>query len=239
MIVSPAHRLVILLPWKTASQTLRARLQHINRSPYSAFFHFHPSLNRVVHQHATLADFLGMPEASHGYRIAVFVRNPYDRVYSGFRQLLRDVSEQPPRPFPQPWIRDLVTEQLADNFALLIKSQFSVNEWFMRLPAHQVLEAGRNTSLPLHPSHYWTHSGGRPVADFVGRVENFEADFETLCRRYDIEGASRESANRTEDAADTPDAQGYRHAARLQPQTIGRINRLFAADFDLFGYRKL
>ena len=38
-----------------------------------------------------------------GYRIAAFVRNPYDRVYSEFMQILREVHKQPPSEFPSPW----------------------------------------------------------------------------------------------------------------------------------------
>jgi hypothetical protein len=239
MIVCPEHRLVLLLPWKTASQTLRARLRHLDRSPYPDFFHFNPRLKRVVHQHLTLADFLMLPESRLGYRLAVFVRNPYDRVVSGFRQVLRDVMSQPQRRFPALWIRDLVTQQLGDNFALLSKAQFQVDPWFLQLPAHEILEAGRDTSLPLHPAHYWTHADGRLVADFVGRVEHFERDFAALCRGAGIEDPGVESVNASEDASAVADADGYRHAGGLHPRTIARINELFRADFELLGYRKL
>jgi len=239
MILSHNHKLILLLPWKTASQTLRARLKHINQSPYSEFFHFNSHLNRVVHQHLTLADYLALPESRQGYRLAVFVRNPYDRVFSGFRQLFRDINEQPLRQFPQSWIRDLVTQQLSDNFAMLCKAQFDINPWFLQLPAHQLLQAGRDTSLPLHPAHYWTHWQGCQVADFVGRVENFEEDFEGLCHKFGIESKSKENANQSVDGSATPDTHGYRYANRLHPQTIARINEIFSADFELFGYKKI
>lgn len=239
MIIIPTHKLVLLLPWKTASQTLRARLRHLDRSPYPDFFYFNRHLNRVVHQHLTLADFQALPESRRGYRLAVFVRNPYDRVVSGFRQLLRDVTTQPQLPFPQPWIRDLVTQQLADNFAMLCKAQFSVDAWFLQLPAFQVLEAGRDTSLPLHPAHYWTHAQGRQIVDFVGRVERFEEDFAALCREFGIAGAGRQDANRSADSGAARDAHGYAYASQLHPQTVARINALFDADFELFGYDRL
>lgn len=239
MIVSPKHKLVMLLPWKTASQTLRARLKHVDQSPYPEFFHFNRHLNRVVHQHLTLADFLLLPESRQDYRLAVFVRNPYDRVVSGFRQLLHDIMTQPQRPFPQPWIRDLVAQQLADNFALVCKAQFQVDAWFLHLPAYQVLEAGRDTNLPLHPAHYWTHAGARQVADFVGRVERFEEDFMALCRIFGIEGAGTQDVNRSRDPDGVPDAHGYAYAGGLHPRTIARINDLFRADFELFGYKRL
>ena len=235
MIYSPRHKLVILLPWKTGSQTLRARLQHINQSPYPEFFHFNPHLNRVVHQHLTLADFMALPEAREGCRLAVFVRNPYDRVVSGWRQLLKDVAWQPSAKFEQPWIRELVAQQLADNFAMLCKTQFALDPWFQQLPSYQILEAGRDTSLPLHPAHYHTHLGVRQIASFIGRVERFEEDFATLCQAAGIEDAGRQTGNRSEEQG-TPDANGYRYASALQPHTIARIEELFADDFALFGY---
>lgn len=239
MIISPQHKLVMLLPWKSASQTLRARLEPINRSPYPEFFHFNTHLKRVVHQHLTLADFQGLPESRQGYRLAVFVRNPYDRVVSGFRQLLSDVANHPQRQFAAPWIRDLVTQQLADNFALACKAQFDINAWFLQLPAYCLLEAGRDTSLPLHPAHYWTHSPQGAAVDFIGRVEHFEPDFDILCRDFGIDKAGRQNANQSAEASTVPNAQGYRYVSRLHPRTIARINDLFAADFELFGYEKI
>jgi hypothetical protein len=235
MIYCPSHKLVILLPWKCASQTLRARLQAINRSPYPEFFHFNPLLCRVVHQHLTLADFTALPESREGLRLAVFVRNPYDRVVSGWRQLLEDVGRQPRRQFEQPWIRDLVTQQLADNFALLCKAQFTMERWFLNLPSYQILETGRDTSLPLHPAHYYTHLGGRPVASFIGRVERFETDFAALCRMAGIDQPGVQTVNQSPDGG-VPDQHGYRYAHWLHPQTIARIEELFAEDFERFGY---
>lgn len=239
MIVSHKHKLVMLLPWKTASQTLRARLKHVDQSPYSEFFDFNPYLNRVVNQHLTLADFMALPESRQNYRLAVFIRNPYDRVFSGFRQLFYDLNNQPLRQFPEPWIRDLVTQQLGDNFAMLCKAQFNINSWFMQLPAYHLLESGRDTSLQLHPAHYWTHWKGRQIADFVGRVEHFEEDFVKLCHEYDIESAGMQNANHSEGVDIVPDERGYRYANRLHPRTIARINELFSADFELFGYKQL
>lgn len=238
MILSPDHKLAMLLPWKTASQTLRLRLGSLNRSPYPSFFHFNPHLRRVVHQHLTLADFQNLPESRLGCRLAVFVRNPYDRVYSGFRQILRDVTSHPAREFPEPWIKDLVVEQLAGDYALLARAQFNIDNWFQLLPVHALIEIGHNVSLPLHPVHYWTHAEGHQMAGFVGRVEQFESDFDAMCREFGIAPPERQDANRSDDWGGA-DARGYSYASRLHPRTIARINDYFSADFDLFGYEKI
>ncbi len=73
-----------MAPWKTASSTVAQRLGKYNESSYSLFYEFNPYLNRVVHQHLTRAELASFPEGKGAYRVAAFVRNPYDRVYSGF-----------------------------------------------------------------------------------------------------------------------------------------------------------
>ena len=117
MIISHSRRFVILAPWKTASSTLRARLGTYSESPYDAFYHLNPVLGRVVHQHMTYVGFAGLPESRLGYRIAAFVRNPYDRVYSGFRQLWKDIQQQPHMEYPDAYVRGVVGAQLAENLS--------------------------------------------------------------------------------------------------------------------------
>lgn len=229
---------MILAPWKTASQTMRARLGRYCESPYDTFFYFNQHLKRAVHQHITFADFLALPESRLGYRVAAFVRNPYDRAYSGFRQLQKDLEVQPRSPFPSQWIRRLVMEQLADNAARLLRAGLDFDTWLAELDEALVLETGRNTNFPLHPAHYWTHAAGQRAVGFVGRVERFEEDFAHLCRWLGVE--PDHAANANVDASDAELSSGdYRHAAKMCSASIRRIEELFAADFDLFGYERL
>ncbi|MFZ6819362.1 sulfotransferase family 2 domain-containing protein [Undibacterium sp. Ji22W] len=236
MIISHQHKLVILSPWKTASQTIRVRLKDIDQSPYPKSFHFNPYLNRVVHQHLILSDFMCLPEASLGYRIAVFVRNPYDRVFSGFQQVMRDTQMQPRQKFPAEWIHQLVTQQIADNFEDLCMAGYDLNHWFAKLPAHKILECGRNTNLFLHPCHYWTHRLDQQAADFIGKVENFEEDFQRLCDTFNLTPVSNQSVNQThiENLPASPNA--YRYASLFHKDNVAKINAIFQRDFDLFDY---
>lgn len=238
MIISHGHRFVILAPWKTASQTIRARLGSHCESPYEIFFYFNEHLKRVVHQHITFADFSALPEARLGYRVAAFVRNPYDRTYSGFRQLQKDLEVQPTSPYPSPWIRRLVMAQLTENAARLLRAGLDFDTWLAELDEGLVAETGRNTNFPLHPAHYWTHVAGKQAVGFVGHVERFEDDFGRLCRWLEIEPDGAVNVN-----VDASDAElssgGYRYADRMSPSSIRRIEALFAADFDLFGYERL
>lgn len=240
MIISHQKKFAIFFPWKTASQTTFLRLQPYDESPYSKFFHFNPFLNRVVHQHITCAEFSCLPESKLGYFTASFVRNPYDRVYSGFRQLQKDIQTQPYASYPNTWIRNLVMKQLSENFAQLCAAQFDFDKWLESVSDEQIYEVGRNTNFPLHPSHYWTHIHAKQTVDFIGYVENFEADFQKLLTRVGIKIVEMNNANVVElngNAKNNP--FGYRYVDRMNIDSIRKINRLFEQDFDLFNYQRL
>jgi hypothetical protein len=223
MIISHRKRFVVFAPWKTASSTMHRRLEQYNESRYSRFYYFNAYLQRVVHQHVTCAEFASFPESRSGYFLASFVRNPYDRVYSGFLQLKKDIQQQPLALFPERWIKDLVMKQLADNFAQLSSAGYDFDQWLDLVQEHQIYEVGRNTSFPLHPSHYWTHFAGNQMVDFIGRVENFEVDFERLCSIIDREN----KLNR------------YKYVHKMSDASIQKINQLFKTDFDIYGYEAL
>ena len=239
MIVSHSKRFILLSPWKTASSTMHARLNSLNESPYSRFFHYNPILQRVVHQHITYADLAMLPESRAGYCVGAFVRNPYDKVYSGFLQLQRDIRDHPSVPCPAPWIKTLVMRQLAENFAQLAAAEFDFNRWFASIEPYQVLDGGRNARLPRHPAAYWTGIGSQTKVDFVGRAEDFERDFARFCNQVRITPAENVNANVTRQAEIEPGRDGrYRYTHLMNTATISKINELFDQDFSLFGYRK-
>jgi hypothetical protein len=240
MIISHKKRFVMFLPWKTASQTMTVRLQAYNESPYSRFFYFNRGLNRVVHQHITCADFACFPESKLNYLAASFVRNPYDRVYSGFRQLQKDIQEQPLATYPEAWIRDLVMKQLAENLAQLRQADFQFDEWLALVSEAQVCEIGHNSNFPLHPSNYWTHIAGQKFVNFIGRVESFEADFQEFCSRAGIDPMEPVNSNVVDlEGAGANNPFRYRYVNRINAASIDKINRLFAEDFNLFGYERI
>ena len=214
-----------------------ARLSHLNDSPYPRFYYFNQYLNRVVHQHLTLADYFLLPEYESKNKIAVFIRNPYDRAYSGFRQLQIDLQEQPKQEYPSPWIRDLVMKQLAENLSQLKKANFDFDRWIDLVTEDQIYESGRNSSFPLHPLHYWTHRLDKQIADFIGKVEEFEVDFRRLQSEYGIETSIKTNSNVVEIEGDARlNPLGYRYSSRMSRKSIDKINQIFLKDFQLFSY---
>lgn len=238
MIISHSHKFILMSPWKTASSTCNDSLEALNESPYSRFFYFNPYLNRIVHQHLTLTEVCSLPEGQLGYRFCAFVRNPYDRAYSGFLQIKRDFEDQPQAQFEEPWIGNLVRAQIAENIDRLILSGFDFDEWIRILPDYEVYDVGRNSNMVLHPAHYWTHINGQLRVDFVGKVESFDADFTRFCDYVGIETPTIVTSNVSQDVRDLPDP-GSRYASRMSRRSLDRINELFRQDFAFFDYAVL
>lgn len=238
MIISHSRKFILLSPWKTASQTLHASLHGYNDSPYERSFYFNETLGRVVNQHKTLADVMALPEGIIGYKIAAFVRNPYDRAYSGFLQIQRDFQCQPREAFEPSWVGDLVKAQISENMTRIIKAAFDFDTWIALLPEYEIFDSGRNTNMPLHPAHYWTHVAGRPKADFVGKVESFNEDFSAFCEFVRIEMPLIQIRNATEGEGGAKIGSS-KYAGRMSRKSRDKINELFAKDFDIFNYVKL
>lgn len=227
----------MLAPWKTASQTCHASLKRYNESPYDRYFHFNPSLGRVVHQHLTLSDLMALPEGRLGYKKAAFVRNPYDRAYSGFIQIQRDFQIQPKIPIEPNWIRDLIKAQISENISKVIAAGFDFDTWITLLSEYEIYQPGRNTNLPFHPAHYWTHHNNY-VVDFIGKVEKFDEEFFRFCELMELDVPKIQKANISEEIS-PPQSQYSRYAHRMSRRSLDRINELFARDFELFEYQTL
>ena len=217
---------------------MHLRLESYHQSPYSRFYDYNPFLQRVVHQHMTYAEFAMLPESKNNYFTGAFVRNPYDRVYSGFLQLQKDIEEQPKASFPKAWIRELVMRQLADNLAQLSAGEFEFNKWFGLVEEYQIYEVGRNSSFPLHPAHYWTSIDRSHKVDFIGKVEQFELDFAEFCGHVRVKPGPRINANVSNQESEFSPASSSRYIHLMNTASISKINTIFNDDFELFGYEK-
>ncbi|MCK9612914.1 MAG: sulfotransferase family 2 domain-containing protein [Bacteroidales bacterium] len=239
MIINFERKFAIFLPWKTASSTMFTRMAYFNQSSYSRFYDFNVHLKRIVHQHITVADFKGLPESLLPLKKIAFVRNPYDRVYSGFLQIQKDLKEQPDMPYPEPWIKNHVMKQLEANEKKLRLAGYNFDNWVALLQPEDVLQIGGNSSFPLYPAHYWTHDNDKLFVDFIGKVETFEEDFKKMLEFLDISDSyNLENANinfLTDEQSDSD----YKYLEKMSEASIQKINSLFSNDFKLFGYKKL
>ncbi len=238
MILNYEKKFLIFLPWKTASSTLFTRLALYNQSPYSRFYDFNVHLKRIIHQHLTVADFKGLPESKLELKKIAFIRNPYDRVYSGFLQIQKDLNEQPEMPFPEPWIRNHVLKQLAMNESRLIQANYDFNEWVSLLQPEDIYQIGGNSSLPMYPAHYWTHEAEEQCVNFIGKVESFEKDFIRMLNFLGITDSYNMENSNVNLLHNEETAFGYKYINKMSANSVEKINRLFEKDFNLFNYKK-
>jgi len=240
VIFSNIHNFALLAPWKTASNTLNLRLGHLNESPYSAIHDFNEHLLRIAHQHITYLEFLGLPESRCDPTVGAFVRNPYDRAYSGFMQLRWDIGVLPQADFRLPWVRESVLEHMERLAVQIRAADGDFDTWFASVREDQIYAIGSGSSFGLYPCHYWTGTGGNKQIAFVGKVEDYESDLQRFC---DLVGVTQrnqtQSANvRFSEQAGAAEHQ-YRYADRMSPASIDKINALFDRDFELFDYQRL
>jgi hypothetical protein len=83
----------------------------------------------------------------------------------------------------------------------------------------------RSHSLPLYG---YAHCNGARFADFIGRFENLQADFDRVCKRLGLPRTRLPRVSRTD----------HEHYARYYDANVRRIvARLYADDIKAFGYR--
>jgi hypothetical protein len=227
----------VFLPWKTASQTTLARLSKYNDRRYPQLYYLNKYLKRIVHQHITASDFLKLPEGQENLFKISFVRNPYDRAYSGFLQIQKDIVWQPSM-FEGGHLGDQIRGQISTNREMMKKANYDFDAWINILTEEQVYDVTLNSSLPLYPAHYWTHINKEKYVDFIGKVENYENDLECVCKEIGVEPEKGVNKNITFTHSDTAH-ELYKYVRVMNSKSRDKINSLFRDDFELFGYEKV
>ncbi len=251
MLISTSHQFILFLPQKCAASTLSQRL-----APYRSNLacdgagYFEPRLGRVLSNHVSQRDAhaAGYLDGCGNYFKAAFVRNPYDRVYSWFRWFQRVSVDryEPDGQIDQAKAVIAAGEDTDGRKAAFIKR----TEWMRESIASA--NGDVNRFYAAHSNQYslastFTHHEGRQAVDWIGHVECFERDFDVFCERAGIEVESRIDANRSdvepaERCIQHPlemSSEEHEYLERFNRSSIRRINRNFAEDFKLLGYRRL
>lgn len=142
-----------------------------------------------------------------------------------------------PRPFSR-WLQR-ITDELLDEYCIF---SFVRNPWdrfvsiafYFKVPVEQLAreldryrqrESIRTHSVPLHR---YTHFDGRPFADFIGRFENLQADFDRLCDRLALPLQRLPHASKTR----------HEHYSRYYDAALmNDVAEIYAKDIELFDYR--
>jgi len=222
MLISDRYRVVFIHNPKCGGTSLRDRLKPLDdRDNFYWLRQDNPHLNRRIDKaHVALEDFQrGFPEEFPNleqYFCFTFVRDPYERFISAFNEKFRLY----------------VPESDADNYA---EYRQKLNEFCVTEATAQAVRFKMGFQHFI-PQHHFTHIGLKAVADFVGRMENFEADFQRIAALAkfpaEVAQADRVSNVRTRAARLEP----WR---LLDPASIEHLNMLYARDFLQFGYVQL
>ncbi|MCB1744135.1 MAG: sulfotransferase family 2 domain-containing protein, partial [Gammaproteobacteria bacterium] len=137
------------------------------------------------------------------------VRNPWDRLYSAYSFLKRGGMNQRDRYWAQRNLGD------CDSFERFVL------DWLTP-------ESLRRCIHLLPQADFVTDGEGRLLVDFVGRLETFGVDFQTIRERLGRPRAELLHLNRSE-------RRDYREI--YDEAMRERVAELYARDVDLFGYR--
>ncbi|RVE81806.1 sulfotransferase family 2 domain-containing protein [Sinorhizobium meliloti] len=197
---------------KTGSATLRKALsQYIDIKRPTEHFSEHVPIKRfLASSHADLTrDFFKFS----------FVRNPYDRLYSGFRQ-------------------DVLAAYKLKHWEESKKPIFDrIGEDFNRYVIEYVTRADiRNDPfwICFCPMHEFTHLNGRLFVDFVGKTETLWDDIRKLEKILKLECAETEDLN-----VRNPSRSELKYIEHYSPEVIEIVNGLYSDDFRYFGYTPL
>lgn len=214
MLISNRYRFLYFVVPKSASATLRKSLGGFADIGW-------PVSN--YQQHMTVVQFHHSENAHlfDEYFKFTFVRNPYDRLYSGYLQD-RHASEQSSR-----WqlAKKSIFDEIGDDFPRYF------NDHVIQADIHR--DWRWICFCPMYEFAY-SQSGER-IVDFVGKVENFEADLVALSASLgiDIEKASDENVRSTICTAQP------KYLGKYDRKTIAAVNRVYRKDFELFSYEML
>jgi len=229
MIVSDSHRFICFQPWKVGSSTLYARLGNYDSGRYPQNKHFNEFLGKYIHKHVALDDFVRLPESRERYYCFTFVRNPYDRIYSGFLQRRWRLTAD----------RDYYQKHPSHAAELkYIEHGFGP---FLDFYSEYFKQEGK---LMGHHQHEYIYHEDKRMVDFVGHMETFEKSFAQVCATVGIEDVANVNANvrvkdRTQPNVSSSGSTMYRYIKEFDAGSIRATNEIYARDFELLGYRVL
>ena len=152
-----------------------------------------------------------------------FSRNPYDRLLSGYRFASRGATRIDGNVDGQRHVRARKP---------LLVSAVEGSENFEQFVLEWVDPAYARLFEHLRPQHRFAcDPSGRLAVDFVGRVENFDADFQIVCDRLGVE---RELMHDRKTRAAESDAATYRD--EYTPAMRKIVEKVYAKDLRLFDY---
>jgi hypothetical protein len=194
---------------KTGSATLRKALSpYVDIKRPTQHFSEHVPIRRFLEsQHSSLAEEF--------FKFS-FVRNPYDRLYSGFQQDLLAAYKL------KHWeaAKKPIFDKIGENFNRYIEEYVTVAD--IRNDPFWVC---------FCPMNEFTHRDGKIFVDFIGKAERLWDDAKKLETLLDVEFLQTEDLN-VRDASRAP----LKYVKHYNCRSIEIVNEIYAEDFQYYGY---
>lgn len=172
-------------------------------------------------QHVTVAEAMAskLKKLFEGYFKFTIVRNPYDRLYSGFQQDFYAASQW------QQWqmMKKPIFDRIGENF----------NRYMQEYVAKANLYDAWDW-VCFFPMSSYSHYEDNYVLDWYGKSENLTEDIDHLSGLLDVNIEKSSDQNvRVEPSSELKYIDKYDRA------TVALVNQIYAKDFEFFGYEKL
>ena len=162
-----------------------------------------------------------------------FVRNPWARAVSDYYWLMADFPGQPMR------------NAIKYSFELDVNSTFTdYVRQMINIPKKHPLHARgrkyldknkRHVHLNIPQKEYIVDDNGNNVMDYIGRVENFDNDFQKICTKLNIKYSSKFDRYNSPDAPNLPSRGHY--TDHYTDETKQIIDTVYKCDIEYFNYK--
>lgn len=217
MVISDRYKYLYFVTPKCGSATVRHALAPFTDIGY-------PVSN--FEEHVTIRKFLAIYDDAGRYADYfkfTFVRNPYDRLYSSYRQDMRASTRW------KQWIaaKKPIFDVIGDDFPRYLMQYVACadirNAWDW---------------ISFCPMVEFTHLNGKPALDWIGRTETLDHDLRTLAGNLGIVlGDVRNLNVNVLPDAENPEKLKYLNC--YTHDTVALVNDLYGVDFEAFGYPML
>lgn len=212
MIISHRHKYLYFVVPKCASSTVRHSIRDYSDIGYPVTEH---------PQHMPLRSFLASEHAGllGRYFAFTFVRNPYDRLYSGFLQDMK-AGHSNPKWIP---VKQPLFNVVGDDFNRYMREyvQFAdiaaAWEWICFCPMHE-----------------FAYLDGVCRLDWIGRAEDVQGGLRELSQRLGVPIEKADDRN-----VHTEYRGRLKYTAMYERETVELVNEIYRDDFRLFGYTPL
>ena len=172
-------------------------------------------------QHMTVSQFKATQYAEHfdHYFKFTFVRNPYDRLYSGYMQDRFAAANYAEWTEVKKPIFDVIGDDFNRYVREYVAAQSGEHAW---------------DYVCFWPMAAFATDDGKFCIDWFGRAETVDADLAVLSQKLGM------PIHKEKDMNVRVKATGQlKYLAQFERSTVELVNELYANDFDLFGYQML